>query len=221
MTYTGQMTPPRPRSAPNTRAAILAAARARFGSDGFERTTLRAVARDAGVDAAMVIRYFGNKAALFAAAAAFDLELPDLTGVGPERLAETLLPRFFAVWEDDATFLALLRASVTSPGAAAAMREVFAAQVAPALAVVAPDHPAERAVLFGSLVLGLAMSRYVLATPALATMDRAELTAWVAPMLRQALTGPAPGPVPGTPVPGTAVPDTAVPGTAVSAELPA
>ena len=192
MTYTVGMTLPRPRSAPNTRAAILAAARARFGAEGFERTTLRAIAKDAGVDAAMVIRYFGNKAALFAAAAAFDLNLPDLTGVGPERLAETLLPYFFTVWEDDPTFIALLRASVTSPGAATAMREVFASQVAPKLAVVAPDHPAERAVLFGSLVLGLALNRYVLATPALVAMGRAEMIAWVTPLLRQVLTGPAP-----------------------------
>lgn len=192
MTYAMGMSPPRPRSAPGTRAAILVAARARFGTEGFERTTLRAVASDAGVDAAMVIRYFGNKEALFAAAAEFTLHLPDLTGVEPEHLGEVLLPHFFTVWEDDATFIALLRASVTSPGAATAMREVFASQVAPTLAVVAPDHPAERAVLFGSLVLGLALNRYVLATPPLAAMDRTEMIAWVAPLLRQVLTGPAP-----------------------------
>lgn len=192
MTYTFGMSPARPRSAPATRAAILAAARARFAAEGYERTTLRAVAGDVGVDAAMVIRYFGGKEALFAEAAEFELRLPDLTGVEPEDLAGVLLPRFFAVWEEDATFLALLRASATSPTAAAKMREVFAAQVAPALAVVAPDHPVERAGLLGSLVLGLAVSRYVLATPAVAAMDRDELVAWVAPLLRQALTGPAP-----------------------------
>lgn len=186
------MSPPRPRSAPATRAAILAAARARFAVEGYERTTLRAVAGDVGVDAAMIIRYFGGKEALFAEAADLDLQLPDLTGVGPEDLAGVLLPHFFAVWEDDATFLALLRASVTSPNAAAAMREVFATQVAPALAVVAPDHPVERAGLVGSLVLGLAVSRYVLANPAVANMERAEATAWAAPLLRQALIGPAP-----------------------------
>ena len=111
--------------------------------------------------------------------------------MGPEDLAGVLLQRFFAVWEEDATFLALLRASATSPSAAAKMREVFASQVAPALAVVTPDHPVERAGLLGSLVLGLAVSRYVLAIPAVAAMDRAELVAWVAPLVRQALTAPA------------------------------
>ena len=187
------MTPSfRPRSASRTRAEILAAARARFGAAGFERTTMRAVAADAGVDPALVMRYFGNKEALFAEAAEFRLHLPDLSGIAPERLAEVLLPHFFAVWEDDPTFLALLRASMTSPAAAAAMQQVFTAQVLPALAVVAPDHPAERAAIFGALVLGLAVSRYVLQTPALAALSRAEVIEWAAPLLRQTLTGAAP-----------------------------
>ena len=182
----------RPRSASRTRAEILAAARARFGASGFERTTMRAVAADAGVDAALVMRYFGNKEALFAEAAEFELHLPDLSNVAPEQLAEVLLPHFFAVWEDDPTFLALLRASMSSPAAAATMQKVFTAQVLPALSVVAPDYPAERAAIFGSLVLGLAVSRYVLQTPALAALSRAEVIAWAAPLLRQTLTGAAP-----------------------------
>ena len=64
------------RSGP-TRAAILAAARRRFSDDGFERTTVRAVAGDAGVDPSMVMRYFENKDGLFNAAIAVDLQLPD------------------------------------------------------------------------------------------------------------------------------------------------
>ena len=71
----------RPRNATGTRADILAAARARFGTDGFDRTTLRAIAADVGVDAALVIRYFGSKQDLFAAAADFTIDLPDLTDV--------------------------------------------------------------------------------------------------------------------------------------------
>lgn len=156
---------------------------------GYEPTTLRAVAGDVGVDPAMVIRYFGSKDALFVEAADFQLGLPDLSHVAPERLADVLMPRFFAVWEDDTTFLALLRASVTSPTAAARMREVFATQVAPTLGAVAPDHPTQRAGVLGSLVLGTAMSRYVLRNPAMAAMSRQELTNWIAPLLSQTLTG--------------------------------
>ncbi len=108
----------RPRNAAQTRADILSAARRRFGSEGYERTTLRAVAADVGVDAALVIRYFGSKQDLFAAAADFEIDLPDLSNVDPDDVAGILLPRFFAVWEEDETFLALLRAAMTSPIAA-------------------------------------------------------------------------------------------------------
>lgn len=112
------MTATRPRNASQTRADILSAARRRFGAEGYERTTLRAVAADVGVDAALVIRYFGSKQNLFAAAADFTIDLPDLSDVDPDEVAGILLPRFFAVWEEDETFLALLRAAMTSPVAA-------------------------------------------------------------------------------------------------------
>ena len=87
----------RPRDAAQTRADILAAARRRFAAEGFERTTLRAIAADVGVDAVLVIRYFGSKQDLFAAAADFAIELPNLSNVDPDEVAGILLPRFFAV----------------------------------------------------------------------------------------------------------------------------
>jgi AcrR family transcriptional regulator len=180
----------RPRNAAATRAAILVAARERFAADGFERTTMRAIARDVGVDPALVIRYFRTKQALFASAAEFRLELPDLTGVAPERLADALLPEFFAVWERDGTFLALLRAAMTSETAAATMREVFATQVAPAIAPACPDRPQERAGVLGALVLGLATARYALANPAVASMSEADLLSWTRPLIAQIVTGP-------------------------------
>jgi AcrR family transcriptional regulator len=186
------MTKPRTRNAAQTRADILTAARLRFGSDGYERTTLRAVAADVGVDAALVIRYFGSKQDLFAAAAEFTLDLPYLTDVAPDDVADALLPSFFAVWEDDTTFVALLRAAMTSPTAADTMRRIFAAQVAPTLTAVTPDHPAQRAGLMGAFVVGLATTRYVLANPAVADLSHDELIAWARPVIRQLLVGPAP-----------------------------
>jgi AcrR family transcriptional regulator len=192
MTYPGLMATTRVRNAADTRADILAAARVRFGSDGYERTTLRAVAADVGVDPALVIRYFGSKQDLFAAAAEFTLDLPDLSKVDPDKVAEALLPRFFAVWEADTTFLALLRAAMTSPTAADTMRMVFARQVAPTLAAITPDHPAQRAALMGAFIIGLATTRYVLANPAVADLDHDELIAWAGPVIRQLLVGAAP-----------------------------
>jgi AcrR family transcriptional regulator len=192
MTYAWVVARTHGRNAAKTRADLLAAARRRFGTEGYDRTTVRAIAADVGVDAAMVLRYFGSKQELFAAAADLNLDLPDLTAVAPERLAGALLARFFAVWEDDETFLALLRASMTSESVAETLRQVFAAQVEPTLSAVMPDHPRERAGLVGAFVIGLATTRYALAAPGLAAMDRDQLTAWAAPVLGQLLTGPAP-----------------------------
>ena len=188
------MTATRPRNATQTRADILSAARRRFGAEGYERTTLRAVAADVGVDAALVIRYFGSKQDLFAEAADFSIEVPDMSGVDPDEVAGILLPRFFAVWEEDETFLALLRAAMTSPVAADTLRKVFAQQVAPKLVTATPDNPVQRIGLMGAFVIGLATTRYVLKNPPIANLGRDELTRWAAPVIRQLLVGPAPDP---------------------------
>ena len=119
-----------------TRAAILDIARSQFGSHGFERTTIRSVASAAGVDPALVMHYFGNKAALFAAASRFEITFPDLSGIAPNRLADVLLPMFVEAWGPQGPFLPLLRAAATNRAAADALLTVFVGQVAPALAAV-------------------------------------------------------------------------------------
>lgn len=182
----------RSRDAAKTRADLLAAARRRFGQDGYERTTIRAIAADVGVDSALVVRYFGGKQGLFAAVADLSLDLPNLAAVPAGGRGEALLARFFAVWEDDDTFLALLRAAMTSDVVADTLRGVFAAQVAPAVLGAVPDHPLERAGMVGALIIGLATARYALNSPGLVMMDRTQLTAWAAPIIEQLLTGPAP-----------------------------
>src|ERR1700712_1790365 len=200
MTYARAMASTRIRNAQETRADILAAARSRFGAEGYERTTLRAIAADVGADPALVFfyfrarpdrfavaapalvsRYFGSKQDLFAAAAEFPLDLPELAGIDPDRVAEVLLPKFFAVWEDDTTFIALLRAAMTSATAAETMRKVFATQVAPILVAITPDHPAQRAGLMGAFIIGLATTRYVLSNPAVADLSHQEVIRWAGP----------------------------------------
>src|SRR5919201_1681541 len=95
-----------PRRSDPTRAAILAAARDRFAADGYDRATIRAIAADAGIDPAMVMRYYGNKEKLFAAAASFDLRLPDLTGLPEAEYGQALVRHFLDRWESEATFVA-------------------------------------------------------------------------------------------------------------------
>lgn len=182
----------RPRHAAQTRADILAAARQRFAKDGYERTTLRAIAADVGVNAALVSRYFGSKQDLFALATEFRIDLPDLTGVDSDDIAAMLLPRYFAVWEDDQAFLALLRASGTSRVAAETLNETLATSVAPTLSTATPDHHRQRIAVTDAFVIGLAMTRSILANGPVTNLSREELSRWAAPVFRQLLVGPAP-----------------------------
>ena len=80
------------RRSSDTKAAILVAARTRFAAEGYRSTTVRAVARDAGIDPALVMRYFGGKADLFVAATDIDLRIPDLSDVPVAEHGERLVP---------------------------------------------------------------------------------------------------------------------------------
>src|SRR5262245_60443350 len=95
-----------PRRSDATRAGILAAARVRFAADGYDRATIRSIAADAGIDPAMVMRYYGTKDKLFAAAAEFDLRLPDPRRMPPEAIGASLVAHFLERWETDDTLMA-------------------------------------------------------------------------------------------------------------------
>jgi AcrR family transcriptional regulator len=181
------------RRSDRTRAAILAAARERFAADGYERATIRAIAADAAIDPAMVMRYFGNKEKLFAAAAEFDLRLPDLSTLPPDEVGAALTNHFLDRWEDDESLKALLRASVTNEVAADRMRQLFADQLGPTIAgLVGPaaaDTAATRAGLVATQALGFALCRYVLELQPVAALTRAEAIAWLGPTITRYLTG--------------------------------
>lgn len=179
-----------PRRSDATRAAILKAARERFAADGYERATIRAIAADAVIDPSMVMRYFGNKEKLFAAAAEFDLRLPDPTTIPRDEAGMVLIAHLLDRWEGDDTLVALLRAAVTHAGAVDRMRELFATQLGPVVAALCPN-PAEaptRAGLVATQALGLALTRYVLRLPPVVTMDRSTITTWIGPTLQRYLT---------------------------------
>ncbi|MBP2320627.1 AcrR family transcriptional regulator [Kibdelosporangium banguiense] len=180
----------RPRRSDVTRAAILVAARERFASDGYERATIRAIAADAAIDPAMVMRYYGNKEKLFAAAAEFDLRLPDLTVVPPAEIGSVLARHFVTRWENDETMMALLRAGVTNESAAERMRSIFASQLGPVAVTVCsdPDGAATRAGLVATQVLGFALCRYVLRLHPVVAMTEDEIVRWLGPTLQRYLT---------------------------------
>lgn len=149
-----------------TRQAIEDAARFLFAANGFERTTVRDIGARAGIDPAMVIRYFGSKDALFAEVATPDLHLPDLAGVAPESIGETLVRHFLALWEGGGGLPVLLRSAASNDKAAEHLRDIFRAQVLPAIAAAGPpETAAARAGLVSSQLLGLAFTRYLLKLP--------------------------------------------------------
>ena len=170
--------PPPVRRSDATKATILAAARAQFAAFGYQATTIRAVATAADIDPAMVMRYFGNKEGLFAAAADFDLRMPDLSAVPRDALGAALVSHFLDRWEGDETLMALLRAASTNEAAAERLQAIFSTQIGPLIARLSGDTragAAARAGLIATQILGLALCRYVLRLPPVVALKRPEL----------------------------------------------
>jgi AcrR family transcriptional regulator len=180
-----------------TRDAILAAAKQAFGSQGYGATSVRAVARTAGVDPSLVLHFFGSKDGLFEAA----LELPldpatvvaGLLAGGVDGLGERVVRTFLGVW--DATpgqgpMLAMLRSAVSHEDSAAMLRELLLRVILRPLALGAgADHPDLRAALLASQVVGLALTRYVLRFEPVASADADTLAPLLGPTLQRYLTG--------------------------------
>jgi AcrR family transcriptional regulator len=178
------------RKADQTKAVILGAARERFARSGYENTTIRAVAADADIDPSMVMRYFGNKERLFAAAAEFDLRFPDLSTVDRADLGRAMVGHFVDRWEGDEALIMLLRSSTTNAEAAQRMQEIFGRQLGPAIAQLTADDPARRAGLIATQMIGMALCRFVLELPPVVAMTRAELIEWLGPTLQRYLDAP-------------------------------
>ncbi len=176
------------RKADHTRAAILTAARERFAESGYANTTIRGVAAAANIDPSMVMRYFGSKDQLFAAAAEFDLRFPDLSDVDPAEVGRAIAAHFVARWESDEALVVLLRSATTNAEAAQRMTDIFAAQLLPAIAKVVADDAPRRAGLIATQVLGMALCRFVLRLPPVVAMDRDELIDWLGPTLQRYAT---------------------------------
>ncbi len=176
------------RSSEETKAAILAAARERFGAAGFQAATIRRIAADAGVDPAMVMRYFGNKDKLFAAAAEFDLRFPDFTELDRTQVGRSLVGHFLERWEGDEALVILLRSSATNADAAQRMQNIFSTQLQPLVATLVPAAESRRrSGLVATQILGLAWCRFVLRLPPVVEMTRDEIVDWIGPTIQRYL----------------------------------
>jgi AcrR family transcriptional regulator len=184
---------------PDTREAILVAARGLFADRGFGSTSVRAIAAEAGVDPALVHHYFGSKEDLFVTA----LELPvdprvllaPVAALGPDGAAERLLGVFLSVWDDPETRVRLLAVvrRVFEPEGQALIRDGFLRVVIGPIGVaLGIDEPERRMPLVVSQMLGLIIVRYVLEIEPVASMPADLVVATYGPTIQRYLTGELP-----------------------------
>ncbi len=201
---TGRRTGRRPGSS-GTREDILRAARQRFADYGYAGTTIRGIAADANVGAALVHHFYGNKEQLFAAAMRLPVIPSELlaAAAGPrpgrtvEDLGEQIVRVALAAWgaqEIREAFLGLLRSAVTDDRALRMLREFVTETIIGVIAATigeqaAPEEAGYRASLVASQMVGLAVGLYLLELDPLAGASADDLVAAIGPTIQRYLTG--------------------------------
>ncbi len=180
----------------DTKGLIAAAARAEFALKGYEAASLRAIARAAGVDAALVHHYFAGKAALFAEvivqAPVDPVRLVDGILAGPRAgLGDRLVRGFLGVWDEPANherFIALATAALTNDQLAALMRSFLATEVIGRITRETGIPDAElRGGLAATQIVGLAVVRYGIRMPSVVAATPEEIVRWLGPVLQRYL----------------------------------
>ncbi len=187
----------------DTRGAIIDAARAEFAESGYDATSLRGIARRAGVDPALVHHYFEGKAALFGEIMAMPFRLEEtIRGVlrGPrEDVGANVVRTFLTVWDAPlgrTRFQLFVRGATTQKQAARAFREFLVHEVLSKVARAAvPDGAGldaatvqRRASLAATQMLGVGMFRYIIELEPVASMPPEELVASIGPTIQRYLT---------------------------------
>jgi AcrR family transcriptional regulator len=180
-----------------TREAIAEAARGQFAELGYDRATLRGIAGEAGVDAALVVRFYGSKEALFREVMALPLtvaaRIASLADGPSETIGRRLAEVIVGMLEDPrsrAVVLGRIRSASSHPDAAALVRETVTRDVGRLVAAVTDDEPETRAVLVGSQIVGLALARHVVRVEPLASLPAADVIDYIAPTFQHYLVGP-------------------------------
>jgi AcrR family transcriptional regulator len=180
---------------PDTRDEIVAVARRRFATRGYDATSLRGIAADAKVDPALLIHYFGSKEGLFTAATGLPARLSDLFAGSPQapvhEFSESLVRVCLQFVDSDQSrnaILALVRSAVSNEKAAAMLREFLAAELLPVIGRHTRHQNAElRASLVAAQLIGIAVLRHVLRVDHVAKASPDEIVALVAPVIEQHL----------------------------------
>lgn len=170
----------------DTRGTIRAAASRLFESEGYERVSLRGIAREADVDPALVHHYFDSKADLFCQAVLatdqdIDARVHALVTGDRAEVGLRVVRVFFDAWDDSARRTgyafgpqAVIPVSLTERALTEfAAREVFA----PVAARFGHANAVLRGQLTASVLLGITVSRHVIQTPTMASATARALTA--------------------------------------------
>src|SRR6478752_6076058 len=186
---------------PDTRRAILDAARGAFAESGFDGSSIRRIAGRAGVDPALVHHYFGTKDDLFMATIEIPIDLPALLrgvgAAGPDGLGESMVTMILTVWDSPAGagLAGWLRTALADEGRARLLREFVVGSVAGPFAASLGLPEAERDRRTGLVmtqVLGLIVGRYLLFLEPVVALPPAQLIASVGGTIQRYLTGPLP-----------------------------
>ncbi len=190
----------RPPGPSDTRDRILSSARELFAANGFDATSIRAVAAGAGVDPALVHHYFGTKTQLFAAA--IEIPFDPMTVIGPlrevpvEQIGHLLPSLLFPLWDSDVGkgFIARMRSAlagsnVTSlPMFRSFLQEVISVEVGSRV-----DNPPGsgqiRMQFVVSQLVGVLMARYILELEPFKSLPAPKIVDTIAPNLQRYLTG--------------------------------
>jgi AcrR family transcriptional regulator len=165
-----------------TEARILDAASRVFVTAGYERATIRAVAAAAGVDAGLVMHYFGSKQELFrrVIGAAPVPEVSGAPGQATEQILATLADRLA---NEPVASLAILRSMLTNPEAATIISEGMARYQAQIAQAIPAGDAGLRAALISAVILGVTVSRHLIKSDELASADPAQVISLLRPCL--------------------------------------
>lgn len=181
---------------PETREHILAAARKLFAEQGYLGTTVRAIAIEADVNAALLHHYFGNKQQLFVAALQLPFDpaemIPELIAAAPEEAGERIARLFLDLWSDPerrVPFLAILRSVTSNNDQAIGMLREFMDHTVFATVAKQRGIPRLRVSAAAAQMFGIALLRYVVRVPALAEATDEEIVTLVGPTIQRYLDG--------------------------------
>jgi len=182
----------------DTRGLIIAAARDAFAAKGFAGASMRGIAAEAGVNAALIHHYFESKQQLYLATVALPLGFPELleqVAAGDRvDLGERLVRTVLGLWdsENQPSLVAAIRTALTDPALTRSVGEFLTLEVIGRVLRrddLPPEEANRRAGLVASQVLGLVIGRYVLRLPALVNRRTEDLVADVGPTVQRYVDG--------------------------------